>query len=136
MISPLQATTMGFVLSAVNPKNLILTLAAATTIAATGLPGTDQVIAFLVYALIATIGVAMPVVIYFTMDDRSKPVLDDLKTWARAQQRRDHGGDLPRHRCEDPWSGYRRVRAGPGPNGVIPNRIVAAPPGPEHRSGT
>jgi threonine/homoserine/homoserine lactone efflux protein len=79
--SPAKAASTGFVLSAVNPKNLILTLAAATTIAASSLPGTDQVIAFIVYALIATIGVAVPVVMYFTLGDRSKPVLENLKTW-------------------------------------------------------
>jgi threonine/homoserine/homoserine lactone efflux protein len=79
--SPLQATTTGLVLSAVNPKNLILTLAAATTIAATNLPGTDQLIAFIVYALIASVGVATPVLIYFIMGDRSKPVLEGLKAW-------------------------------------------------------
>jgi threonine/homoserine/homoserine lactone efflux protein len=72
---------MGFVLSAVNPKNLILTLAAATTIAATNIPGTDQVIAYLVYALIATVGVAVPVVIYFTMGERATPLLESMKQW-------------------------------------------------------
>jgi threonine/homoserine/homoserine lactone efflux protein len=79
--SGLQAATTGVVLSAVNPKNLILTLAAATTIAATNLPATDQIIAFIVYALIATIGVGAPLVIYVTMGDRSKTILDNLKTW-------------------------------------------------------
>ena len=79
--SPLEATGAGFVLSAVNPKNLLLTLAAATAIAATDLSGSDQVIAFIVYALIATIGVATPVVIYFAMGDRARPILDSLKTW-------------------------------------------------------
>ncbi len=79
--SPFQAATTGLALSAVNPKNLILTLAAATTIAATNLPGTDQVIAFIVYALIASVGVAIPVVMYFTMGDRSKPLLESLKIW-------------------------------------------------------
>jgi threonine/homoserine/homoserine lactone efflux protein len=79
--SPSKAATTGFVLSAVNPKNLILTLAAATTIAATDLPGIDQVIAFTAYALIATTGVAAPVVIYFTLGDRSRPFLEGLKTW-------------------------------------------------------
>jgi threonine/homoserine/homoserine lactone efflux protein len=79
--SPPKAASTGFVLSAVNPKNLILTLAAATTIAATNLPGTDQVIAFIVYALIATMGVAVPLVIYFTLGDHSQPVLENLKTW-------------------------------------------------------
>jgi threonine/homoserine/homoserine lactone efflux protein len=79
--SPIKATGMGVLLSAVNPKNLILTLAAATTIAATGLPGTDQVLAFAFYALIATIGVAIPVLVFYALGDRSKPVLDNLKTW-------------------------------------------------------
>ena len=79
--SPFQAAGLGVVLSAVNPKNLLLTLAAATTIAATDLPGTDQVVAFAVYAVIATIGVAAPVVVYFALGDRAAPVLENLKTW-------------------------------------------------------
>ena len=79
--SPRQATTLGVALSAVNPKNLLLTLAAATTIAATDLPGTDQVIAFVFYACIATLGVGTPIVISFTAGDRSKAILDDMKTW-------------------------------------------------------
>lgn len=76
-----QAATTGIVLSAVNPKNLILTFAAATSIAATNLPGTDQVAAFVIYALIATIGVATPVVLYFTMGARAAAILDDLQAW-------------------------------------------------------
>jgi threonine/homoserine/homoserine lactone efflux protein len=79
--SPARAAGAGFVLSAVNPKNLILTLAASTTIAATNLPGTDQVIAFVVYAAIATLGVAIPVAVYFTMGRRSEPLLDNMKAW-------------------------------------------------------
>jgi threonine/homoserine/homoserine lactone efflux protein len=79
--APRKAATTGFVLSAVNPKNLILTLAAAMTIAATNLPGSDQVIAFIVYALIATTGVAVPVLVFFILGDRSRPVLENLKTW-------------------------------------------------------
>ena len=79
--SPRQAATLGVGLAAVNPKNLILTLAAATSIAATNLPGTDQVIAFVIYALIATLGVGAPVVVYLTMGKRAGRILDDLKTW-------------------------------------------------------
>ena len=65
----------------VNPKNLLLTLAAATTIAATDLSGADQVVAYIVYALIATLGVAAPLVIFFTMGDRSRAILEDVKAW-------------------------------------------------------
>jgi len=79
--SPRQAATTGFVLSAVNPKNLILTLAAATTIAATNIPGSDQVMAFVVYGLIATIGVATPIGIYFALGERSQPILENVKIW-------------------------------------------------------
>jgi threonine/homoserine/homoserine lactone efflux protein len=79
--SPAKAWAAGLVLSAVNPKNLLLTLAAATTIAATDLSGADQVIAYLVYALVASIGVAVPVVIYWTMGSRSSEVLEGLKAW-------------------------------------------------------
>ena len=79
--SPWQAATLGVALAGVNPKNLILTLAAATSIAATNLPGADQLIAFVIYALIATVGVAVPVIIFFTMGRRAAGILDDLKTW-------------------------------------------------------
>lgn len=76
-----RAATLGFGLSAVNPKNLLLTLAAATSIAATGLAGSEQVVAFTVYVLVATLGVGTPIVISMTMGARSRAVLDDLKTW-------------------------------------------------------
>jgi threonine/homoserine/homoserine lactone efflux protein len=79
--SPVKAGGLGVVLSAVNPKNLLLTLAAATTIASTDLSTGDQVLAYVVYALIATIGVAAPIVVYFAMGQRSQPLLDNLKTW-------------------------------------------------------
>jgi threonine/homoserine/homoserine lactone efflux protein len=79
--SPVKAGGLGVVLSAVNPKNLLLTLAAATTIASTDLSTGDQVLAYVVYALIATIGVAAPIVVYFAMGERSQPLLDNLKNW-------------------------------------------------------
>jgi threonine/homoserine/homoserine lactone efflux protein len=80
-VSAPKATGLGLVLSAVNPKNLLLTLAAATTIAATNISGVEQVVAYVVYALIATIGVAVPVAIFWILGDRSAEVLNSLKTW-------------------------------------------------------
>jgi hypothetical protein len=79
--SAIQAATLGVVLSAVNPKNLILSLAAATTIASSNLPGGDQALAYACYAGIATLGVATPVVVFFTMGSRAASILDGLKTW-------------------------------------------------------
>jgi threonine/homoserine/homoserine lactone efflux protein len=79
--TPVKSAGLGIALSAVNPKNLLLALSAAATIASTELSGADQAIAYAVFALIATIGVGAPVVIFFTMGDRAASLLDDLKQW-------------------------------------------------------
>lgn len=76
-----KALGAGVVLSAANPKNLLLAIAAATAIVQTGIPGSQQAISYAVFALIGTIGVAAPVVIYFALGERAGPVLDRLKTW-------------------------------------------------------
>jgi threonine/homoserine/homoserine lactone efflux protein len=78
---PGKAALAGVVLSAANPKNLVLAIAGATAIAQTAIPGWEQALAYAIFTLIATIGVAAPVVIYFVMGDRSRDVLDRLKTW-------------------------------------------------------
>lgn len=71
----------GVLLSGANPKNLLLAVGAAAAIAQTGIPGGEQAIAYAVFAVIGTIGVAAPVVIYFALGDRSGPILDRLKNW-------------------------------------------------------
>ncbi len=79
--SPLQAAGTGVVMSAVNPKNLLLTVAAGTTIASTDLSTGDQLVAFVIYGLIASIGVAAPLVMFFLLGERSAAILDGLKAW-------------------------------------------------------
>ena len=76
-----KALGAGAVLSGANPKNLLLAVAAAAAIAKTGIPGGEQAIAYAVFALIGTVGVALPVVIFFALGDRAGPILDDLKAW-------------------------------------------------------
>jgi threonine/homoserine/homoserine lactone efflux protein len=80
-LSPAKAFGAGVALVVVNPKNLIITIAAAATIGQSGLSGSDQAIAYAVYALIATIGVAVPLVISVAMGDRSAALLASMKTW-------------------------------------------------------
>ncbi len=78
---PLKALAAGIVLMAANPKNLILAIGAAAGIAGAGLSKTDETIVWIVFSLTATIGVAVPVVIYFALGDRAGPILDRLKAW-------------------------------------------------------
>ena len=79
--TPVKSAGLGVVVSVVNPKNLILIIGGATAISQTDVSGSDQAIAWAIFILIATIGVAAPVVIYFAMGDKAGAILDDLKGW-------------------------------------------------------
>jgi len=76
-----KALGAGVLLAGVNPKNLLLAVGAAATIAQTGISGSQQAIAYAVFALIGTLGVGAPVVLFFALGDRSRHMLDSLKTW-------------------------------------------------------
>jgi threonine/homoserine/homoserine lactone efflux protein len=82
--APGKAFGMGVLLSGVNPKNLLLTLAAAGAIAQTGVDTGQQAVALAVFIAIATLGPGLPVAIYFALGERAQRVLDDLKLWMAA----------------------------------------------------
>ena len=82
--SPAKAFGAGIVLVALNPKNLIITIAAAAVVSQSGLSGADQAIAYAVYAVIATVGVAVPLILFFAMGERAAAPLASLKTWMAA----------------------------------------------------
>jgi threonine/homoserine/homoserine lactone efflux protein len=79
--SPAKAAVAGAALSAVNPKNLLLIAAGMAAIGQTGIPGDEQAVVLVLFALVASIGVAAPVVISFAMGDRSAAILDRLRIW-------------------------------------------------------
>ena len=76
-----KALGAGVVLSAANPKNLLLAVAGATVIAQGGLSGGQEALSLVVFVLIGTIGVAAPVVLYFAMGARSRALLDGMRGW-------------------------------------------------------
>jgi len=82
--TPIAAIGLAAVLSGANPKNLLLAAGGAATIAGTGIPGGQQALAYLVFALIGTVGVGIPVGIYFAMGERSEKLLGELKDWMSA----------------------------------------------------
>jgi Sap, sulfolipid-1-addressing protein len=82
--TPPAALGLAAVMSGANPKNLLLAVAGAAAIAGTGIPGGQQAIAYLIFALIGTLGVGVPVGIYFAMGKRSEKLLTGLKDWMSA----------------------------------------------------
>ncbi|MEZ5076657.1 MAG: GAP family protein [Solirubrobacterales bacterium] len=79
-----RSALFGAALSGVNPKNLLLTIGAATAIAQTEVATGRQAIALAVFVAIGTIGVAIPVAAYFAMGERSRRLLEGMKTWMAA----------------------------------------------------
>jgi threonine/homoserine/homoserine lactone efflux protein len=79
--TPARSVAMGVALSAINPKNLILTAGAAAAIASTGASTGDQAVALAVFVTVGTLGPGIPVAIFFLMGDRAHELLDGLRTW-------------------------------------------------------
>ena len=82
--TPVKSVGAGALLLAANPKNSLLAVAAAAAIAQTGIPGGEQAVAYTVFAVLATVGVAAPVIIYFALGERAGPILERLRTWMAA----------------------------------------------------
>lgn len=72
---------LGFLLGGINPKNLLLVASGAAAIAAATSDRTSQVVALVVFAVVASIGVAAPIVVYFALGDRAGAKLEALKSW-------------------------------------------------------
>lgn len=79
--TPPKAAGAGVVLSALNPKNLLLIVAGVAATAQTGISAGEQAVTWLLFTLVASIGVATPVVISFALGERSRELLDRLKNW-------------------------------------------------------
>ncbi len=72
---------VGMLLSAVNPKNLILAVAAGLAIGTAGLPIGQEVVVVAVFTIIASSTVAIPVVGYLLAGQKMRPTLDRMKVW-------------------------------------------------------
>ena len=74
-----RAFVLGIGLSAVNPKNLALSAAAAASIAQAGLSAGGTTLAVTVFVVLASVTVAGPVVVYLLAGTRASRALGSLK---------------------------------------------------------
>ncbi|MEN8115107.1 MAG: GAP family protein, partial [Actinomycetota bacterium] len=72
---------MGFVLSGLNPKNLLLVVAGSATIASAGLAIGQSAAAMFIFTLIAASTVIIPVVMFLVAGDRMGDALAVAKDW-------------------------------------------------------
>jgi threonine/homoserine/homoserine lactone efflux protein len=78
-LTPSRAWVLGLALSAANPKNLALTLAAAASIAQAGLDRADTAVAVAVFVVVASLTVAGSVLYYLITPNRAERHLAVVK---------------------------------------------------------
>jgi threonine/homoserine/homoserine lactone efflux protein len=82
-ITPVKSAGLGLLLSAVNPKNLLLLVAAGVAIAQEAPTTGDKAVAMIIFIVIAISTVALPVILNATMGSRAKDLLDSINTWLK-----------------------------------------------------
>lgn len=80
-LTPLEAAGLGAVLAVVNPKNLILTMGAATGLAQLGLSTSDAIVATAVFVFLGSVSIAGPVLYALVARERARASLDSAKAW-------------------------------------------------------
>jgi hypothetical protein len=79
-----KAFGIGVLLSAVNPKNLGLTIAAAATIGGSGLSTSDEYVLMVLFVAVASSTVAVPVILNLILGSRAAATLTTMKEWLTA----------------------------------------------------
>jgi hypothetical protein len=80
-LSSRRALGLAVLMAGVNPKNLMLTIAAGVGLAQLGLPTNEAVVSLIVFVVVGSLTIAGPVVYYFVGGDRARAELDALKGW-------------------------------------------------------
>jgi len=80
-LTPWQALLAGAGLGAANPKNLALAVGAAAGLGQLGLSTTDAVVSLIVFVVVGSLTIAIPVAYSLIGGDRSKAQLEALKDW-------------------------------------------------------
>jgi hypothetical protein len=82
--TPGRAFGLAAVLGSINPKNLMLGIAAGAAIGAASLDTTETIVAIAIYVIVASLSVAIPVIYYLVGGDGAKRRLDGWKSWLAA----------------------------------------------------
>lgn len=80
-LTPVKTGGVAVLLAVANPKNLALSLAAGASLAQAGVSGGEAAVGLIVFVVIASVGVIVPVVAYLAGGQRAAHMLDAWKAW-------------------------------------------------------
>jgi threonine/homoserine/homoserine lactone efflux protein len=83
-ITPVKALGLAVLLSVVNPKNLALAIGAAAGLGQSGISTEDAVVALVVFVVLASVSIAVPVLYDLVGGAAAQAKLDELKSWLSA----------------------------------------------------
>jgi hypothetical protein len=75
------SAVLALMLSAGNPKNIVAAVGATAAIAAADIEPGGQAVALAIFVAVATLGVLVPVCVYFVFHERSARALAALRAW-------------------------------------------------------
>jgi threonine/homoserine/homoserine lactone efflux protein len=76
-----QSFLVGASVGALNPKNIAVAFASAVIVATAQLPVSEQIGIIAIYTLVASLGVAVPIVAALALGDRAQSVLSAWRSW-------------------------------------------------------
>jgi len=80
-MTPIRGLALGFLLSGLNPKNLLMGVAAGVAIGSGGLTVAEEATAIVIYTVLASVTVAGPVFAYLAASARMAGPLEALRGW-------------------------------------------------------
>lgn len=80
-MTAVRALALGFILSGLNPKNLLMGVGAGVAIGSGGLTVGEDVVAIVVFTVIAASTVAVPVIGYLVASEKLAAPLETLRKW-------------------------------------------------------
>ncbi|ROP74598.1 GAP family protein [Curtobacterium sp. PhB115] len=83
-MTPVKAAGLAFLLAAVNPKNLLMAVAAGVAVGTSGADPGSVVWALVVFVVIASLSIAVPVVGFLVAGERVARSLGTLRDWLTA----------------------------------------------------
>lgn len=80
-MKPGGALVLAFALAAINPKNMMMSVAAATTISSASMGLATTTVAIVVFVVLAVLSVLVPVVSYLVAPAKATHMLEAMRTW-------------------------------------------------------
>ncbi|SIO00070.1 GAP family protein [Agromyces cerinus] len=80
-MTTMRGAVLGFLLSAVNPKNLLMAAGAGVLIGTAGLNGGEITLVIVIFVIIAACSVAVPVIAYLVASTKMAAPLESLRGW-------------------------------------------------------